>query len=137
MDIRIRKGRRHFDSRGWLLKVAPDPPAAPGISEAYVVQAGRGSVRGNHYHRACFEWFTPLRGRGRLLLTDPTTGEHQSVPLSGDTPITVEVRPGIAHALVPDPGGDLWVLALASHPYDPDDVVSFPVEPPTGTTHDP
>ena len=138
MQVRITRRQRRFDRRGWLLKVADasdDHGGPPGFSEAYLVQAGVASTRGNHYHRNCFEWFTPIRGSGCLVLENPATGQRRTIPLSGDTPVTVEVPPGIAHAVQADSSEELWVLALTSLPYDPDDVVAYPVaeDPEPGT----
>ena len=137
MRIRIQRCRRQFDTRGWLLKVVlPTEPTHSRVAEAYLVQAGVGSVRGNHYHRTCTEWFTPVRGRGRLLLEDATTGERQEVALSGASPVTVEIPPGVAHAIVPAPDTDLWVLALATHPHDPRDAVPYPLASQAGQVHE-
>ncbi len=131
-DLRVLPRRRDGDSRGWLLKVAagPEGRAGGGFAEAYVVEARPGAVRGHHYHRSCREWFTPIRGSGRILLEDPGTGQQRTIVVSGDAPVTVEVPPGVAHALEADPAGPLWVVAVATHPYDPRDVVAYRVSMP-------
>jgi oxalate decarboxylase/phosphoglucose isomerase-like protein (cupin superfamily) len=99
-----------------------------GIGEVYATLSAPGEVRGHHLHPRTREWFTVLQGQARLELEDPSSGRQRVLTLSSADPETVEVPPGIAHAIVavgPDP---LWLIAAASEPYDPADVVPYRVE---------
>ncbi len=124
-EVRIAPVRPVTDARGWLLKVGRAVPASKSwcVAEVYVVQADPGRSRGHHYHRRCREWFTPIQGSGTLWLEDLESGQVRSIPFSGGSPVTVEVPPGVAHALEADAGLPLLVVAVASETYDPCDVV--------------
>ncbi len=121
----------HRDTRGGLLKILMRqhlPERAREFGEIYISWAEPGAVKANHYHEHTTEWFTLLRGRARLVLLDPRTGERDEIPLSEEEPVVVMVPPGVAHALLNDGPSRADLLAYADRPYDPDNPDTIPYE---------
>lgn len=98
--IRTYPRQHRGDSRGWLLKLldGSETGLPSAVGECYTVLGHPGAVRGGHYHPIANEWFTVVQGRATLLLADPSSGERASMELSGESPVTVHVPAGVAHA---------------------------------------
>ncbi len=127
----VRSLTPHRDARGGLLKILMRqhlPESAREFGEIYISWAEPGAVKANHYHEHTTEWFTLLRGRARLILLDPRTGERDEIALRADEPVVVMVPPGIAHALVNEGPEQAHLLAYADRPYDPDAPDTIPYE---------
>lgn len=119
------------DPRGWFLKVltGTEDHITPGTGEIYLTMSHAGQIRGGHYHPKANEWFTALRGRARVLLTDPISGKSIEVELSAQVPQTLFVPAGLAHTITSDSqdASELWLLAYSDEQYDPDDTIPYPV----------
>ncbi len=117
----------HGDPRGCLIKLMTglEPAGDRGIVEVYVVRSVPGAVRGNHYHVKTREWFTLISGKASLYLRDPAYEKTQILELDADNPLTVEIPPGLAHALLATGARDMWMIAATDRRYDSLDVVPF------------
>jgi dTDP-4-dehydrorhamnose 3,5-epimerase-like enzyme len=122
------------DARGSFLKVLMREHIGGSreFGEIYVTTAYPGHVRGNHLHRVATEWFCVVVGRGRLMTENLATGERREIILDAQNPHTVQVNPGIAHAVQNVGEGPMLLLAYADQPYDaaqPDEVRRILIEP--------
>lgn len=129
--IEVRPLTPHRDERGGLIKILMRqhlPEHARAFGEIYISWAAPGAVKANHYHEHTTEWFYLLRGRARLVVEDPRTGERATVHLDDRNPLVVTVPAGIAHALVNDGDEPAHLLAYADRPYDPADPDTIPYE---------
>ena len=129
--VEVRHLKPHRDNRGGLIKILMRqhlPEAARAFGEIYISWAAPGAVKANHYHERTTEWFYLLRGRARLVVEDPRTGERATLRLDEREPAVVTVPPGIAHALVNDGDEPAHLLAYADRPYDPADPDTIPYE---------
>lgn len=125
--VKVVKGRRSDDERGWLHVAlgASQLPDGVTFGEVYVVRAEKpGARRGDHLHQKMEEWFSVIEGVANLELLDPATGERLGVLLDAKAARTVRVPAGIVHCLVNRGPGPMTVLAWASREHDPDDVFS-------------
>jgi len=115
------------DARGWFLKVIDGREARlpEQTGEVYLTMAVPGEVRGNHYHRRTAEWFTVVAGRAQLRLHDPATGETREMWLDAETPQTVYVPAGLAHAFKnpESAAAQMLLVAYADRLYEADDTV--------------
>lgn len=68
----------------------------------FITFAGKGVVRGNHYHKKWREWFGVVHGKVRAELEHTETKERVSLILSADhqTYTRLEIGPNVAHAFV-------------------------------------
>jgi dTDP-4-dehydrorhamnose 3,5-epimerase-like enzyme len=129
--VRVIAQNRHEDERGFLQKVlrASQCDGHPPRGEVYVTSAQPGQAKGNHYHSRMGEWFAVVQGAGTLEVCDPATGSRLSVPLSADSPCTVYVPAGLAHAVVNQGASELICVAWAEAEHDASDVHAYPVWP--------
>ncbi|MHB9146736.1 MAG: polysaccharide biosynthesis C-terminal domain-containing protein [Symbiobacteriia bacterium] len=121
--------RRIADERGWLLKVLAgnEESLSESVGEVYVVMAEPRHTRGAHYHNVASEWFTPLAGRLHVQLVEIGSGERESFVLDADEPVTLHVPAGIAHGFFNDGSERAVLVAYASHRYQPEDTIPFPM----------
>lgn len=119
--VTIRNIFYHEDPAGWLLKAVPkefvgDRP----FGEIYFSGAAPGETRGRHYHEETTEWFCVIQGTGILHLQDIETCEVMTIEMSREKRMTVEIPPGVAHAIRNSGSGEMVLLAFADVPYDSD-----------------
>lgn len=122
--IRVFNRMPAHDARGWLLKPFTGQEGHE-AREVYVVYSLPGQVRGQHYHRLATELFTVLEGQARLELLELHSGARCALTLRSEEPMTVEVPPGVAHAIIAEGAGPLMLLAVATQPYDPADTLPY------------
>ena len=108
----------------------PAPGGHPPAGEVYVTSALPGESKGHHYHRRMGEWFSVVQGRGLLLIADPSTGERREVELGADSPRSVYVPAGLAHAIANTGDEALVCVAWAEREHDPADVFPYRLELP-------
>jgi dTDP-4-dehydrorhamnose 3,5-epimerase-like enzyme len=126
-QIRLIPRQFRGDARGWLLKVIDgrERDLPPHTGEVYITMALPGQVRGNHFHHQCSEWFTVLQGEADVVLSVPGTGERLEMQLSAETPMTLFVPAGVAHAFrnPANSGNAMLLIAYASALYHISDTV--------------
>ena len=124
-DIRVRELDKKTDERGWLIEVLGlekrGVSPAKGFGQIHVSVAYPGKVRGNHYHTRKLEWFCVPAGSGRLLLKDLKTGEEREVLMGENHLRTVEITPGVVHAIKNIGNKDMVLIVYANEAFDPAD----------------
>jgi dTDP-4-dehydrorhamnose 3,5-epimerase-like enzyme len=120
---RLLPARTHVDDRGWLTTLDTDLTGF-GVSRAFLVGSGDGSIRGGHAHRQGRQLLTLVTGRVRVDML--WRGEAASLELDGDAR-SILIEPGVwATQTYLDPLSSLVVLC--DTPYDPADYVHDPQE---------
>jgi dTDP-4-dehydrorhamnose 3,5-epimerase len=110
------------DSRGCLKKILMQSHLEAGrIEEVYLIYTGKGSVRGNHYHKITLEYFTVVSGRAAILLKDLSTGVLQELKISAHDNKIIKVPPGVVHAFKNETEEPLIILAVSTREYDKGD----------------
>jgi dTDP-4-dehydrorhamnose 3,5-epimerase-like enzyme len=119
--------RKIVDPRGFLLKTMTgfEPNLPQQFGEIYVIKGDAGQARANHYHNLATEWFTLLLGRVHLNLRHVDTGEHATLLLDDQTPITVRINPRVAHSLMGVAQCDYVLMAYTDVRYDPADTLAY------------
>lgn len=103
MNYSLIKLHNFSDTRGDLvvfLKNSELKPISRTFGQIYVVTFnGKGTIRGNHYHRKWREWFGITAGKLAIKLEDVKTKERIEFILDAkkDFGTRLEIGPGIAH----------------------------------------
>jgi len=125
-QVRVLEGERHTDPRGWL-HVALRHRQLPKDTQAgdlYIVHTdSAGTRRGDHYHPIANEWFCVVAGRARLELMEPDSKSRRDIEINAESPRTVLIPAGLAHAIVNLGPGPLTVVAFSDQAHDPTDVI--------------
>jgi dTDP-4-dehydrorhamnose 3,5-epimerase-like enzyme len=85
-----------------------------------VVSLAPGAIRGNHVHDRHREWLCAVAGRATLAWRDGG-GNRREMELTLDRPRTVEVPPGIPHAVRGEGDRECILVIYGDLPFDPDD----------------
>lgn len=122
--FRLPRANTH-DGRGSLFKCLTgfEVELPDDWGEVYAVTLATGAIRGRHLHLKAREFFTVVAGALRLELYSPATGARETLLLTPLDNVSIEIPPGIAHALINDGPETLVVVAVSSQPYDPLDAV--------------
>jgi dTDP-4-dehydrorhamnose 3,5-epimerase len=116
------------DSRGSLKKILMQSQLKAGhIEEVYLIYTGKGSVRGNHYHKFTLEYFTVVSGRAVIVLKDLSTGAVQELRISAHDNKIIMVPPGVAHAFKNEREEPLVILAVSTREYDKEDPDTYAI----------
>lgn len=113
------------DRRGWLVENV-DPKVRNSMKHFLISTSKPGAVRGQHYHKRKTEWIVIIQGQARIYLEDLDTNEKTQLKVSGEKPEMIEARPMLAHAIENIGKKELYLLAVASEPLDPNDQDTFP-----------
>ena len=126
-NIRVDNLDRRSDERGWLIEVlgGKSLEVPHEFGQIHVSVAYPGKVRGNHYHTRKLEWFCVPQGKGLLKLNDLKTGEEKEVLMGEDALRTVQITPGIIHAIKNIGDTDMVLIVYANESFDPDDTDTF------------
>jgi dTDP-4-dehydrorhamnose 3,5-epimerase-like enzyme len=120
--------RKIVDPRGFFLKIMTgyESDLPEQFGEIYVIKGDAGQARANHFHNLATEWFTLLQGRVRLNLRNIDTGELASLLLEEQSPVSVRIKPRIAHSLLGVDQCDYILIAYTDVRYDPADTFAHP-----------
>ena len=122
-NIRIEDLDRKSDERGWLIEVlgGKSLEAPHEFGQIHVSVAYPGKIRGNHYHNRKLEWFCVPKGKGLLKLKDLKTGEEKEILMGEGALRTVQITPGIIHAIKNIGEDDMVLLVYSNETFDPKD----------------
>jgi dTDP-4-dehydrorhamnose 3,5-epimerase-like enzyme len=125
--VRVFEVVRNEDERGVFMKPVAHSfvgERKASFGEVYVIQAPPGCVRGSHLHRESIEWFCVISGRALLVLE--RDGIRDEIVLDGDFPRTVEIPPGVAHAIKGIGADPMTLVVYWDRAYDPAATDTFP-----------
>ena len=125
--VEIKRLEVKKDERGWLVEILRSEALKRGdrFGQFLITTAYPGYIKGNHYHTRKFEWYCVIRGEGRLVLQDNTTGEKEDVFLTGEELSLVMIPPGITHAIENTGKEMLSVLIYIDEPFNESDPDTF------------
>jgi UDP-2-acetamido-2,6-beta-L-arabino-hexul-4-ose reductase len=125
--VEIKRLEVKKDERGWLVEILRNEALKRGdrFGQFLITTAYPGYIKGNHYHTRKFEWYCVIRGEGRLVLQDNTTGEKEDVFLTGEELSLVMIPPGITHAIENTGKDILSVLIYIDDPFNESDPDTF------------
>jgi dTDP-4-dehydrorhamnose 3,5-epimerase-like enzyme len=115
----------HRDDRGWVF----EPLGGHLLGRqrnVHVVVNRPGAVRGNHFHREATEHIS-VSGPARVCYRQ--ADQIATVLVEADSVACFRFPPGVAHAIKNTGNTDQVLVALSSHPHDPDapDTVAHPL----------
>lgn len=116
----------HPDHRGRFVEAFRRSwvPGAPAMVQSSLSYSRAGVLRGLHFHRRQFDYWTIARGRCRVTLVDirrssPTFRRVEQFEMSEDAPAGVFIPPLVAHGLFAVE--EMTLCYLVSAEYDRDD----------------
>lgn len=127
-NIRIYPRKKVTDQRGWFLKTLTgnEEFLQPKVGEIYFTCGLAGQKKGGHYHPIAKEWFTLIQGKAILKLEDMLSHEKLSIRMDADTPQTIYIPEGVAHAVECAEGCEQFVLcAYTDQQYDSSDTIPY------------
>ncbi len=129
--VKIKRLKLHQDERGFVAEILrrEELGEKKNFGQIYLTTANPGFVKGNHYHQRKTEWFTVVKGEGKLFLEDLESGEKEEILMNekGNF-LVIEVPPQVAHAIKNTGKEVLYLLAYIDEPYNPDDPDTFPYQ---------
>ena len=129
--VKIKRLKLHQDERGLVAEILrrEELGEKKSFGQIYLTTANPGFVKGNHYHQRKTEWFTVVKGEGKLFLEDLESGEKEEILMNEkENFLVVEVSPQVAHAIKNTGKEVLYLLAYIDEPYNPDDPDTFPYQ---------
>lgn len=115
------------DERGWLVEVLRSDELRRGerFGQFLITTAHPGYIKGNHYHTRKFEWYCVIRGEGKLVLEDNSSGEREEMALREEELTLVMISPGITHAIENTGKDTLSVLIYIDESFNESDPDTF------------
>ena len=125
MKIQIIELSDSGDGRGFSFTAPAEALAFVGrMADVHLASTKAGAVRGNHYHLRRREAIVVLPGAKWSLHWDEEDGSAaQHRAFDGTSAVLVLVSPGASHAVRNDSEGTLWLVAISSETYDPEESV--------------
>ncbi|WP_090552971.1 polysaccharide biosynthesis C-terminal domain-containing protein [Natronincola ferrireducens] len=107
------------DQRGMLKKIIMKSQLQDSgeVGEVYLLYSNPNSVRGNHYHKKTFEYFTIVSGKAKVALKDLSNGVREEFYLSSNDNIVLKIPPYMVHAFKNEDHQQLIILAVSSKEY--------------------
>lgn len=122
MGIKVKKLELKKDERGWFAEILrADEVENPKLGQIYITVANPGQTKGKHYHTRKTDWFCVVKGKGLLTLVDIKSGDKQEVEMGEDNMITVQIPPGVWHAITNRGDNEMFLLGHIDEPYNPND----------------
>lgn len=120
--VKIKKLDVKKDERGWFAEILrADEITDPKFGQMYITTATVEQTKGKHYHNRKIEWFCVVSGNALLTLVDTKSQERQEIEMGENNMVTVEIPPGVWHAIKNTSDGDMFLIAHISEPYNPED----------------
>jgi len=115
------------DKRGMLKKIIMKSQLQDSseVGEVYLLYSNHNSVRGNHYHKNTFEYFTVISGRAKVALKDLSQGVHEEFYMSADDNVVLKIPPYMVHAFKNEYIDPLIILAVSTKEYSESDTDTY------------
>jgi UDP-2-acetamido-2,6-beta-L-arabino-hexul-4-ose reductase len=124
MKLKIYEVKKHADHRGWLCEILREDLIRNKIAQIHVSLSKKGILRGGHYHKRKFEWFSVIRGRARFYFKNLKSGQEREIELSGDDLRVIEVPPFVHHKVQSLTQNMLFLVGV-NEVYDENDSDTF------------
>lgn len=134
--VHVKELVTHPDERGFFREIlrVTDPFFDHPFGQWSHSYMRAGVLKAWHYHKKQTDYFYVAAGRARVGLCDfredsPSHGAVMSIVMGEDRPLVVKVPPGVVHG-VKAIAGDVHLIYLMSHTYDPQDEHRLPPDDP-------
>lgn len=115
----------HDDERGLLFEVLRDDEIKEEMKQVYFSISKHNAIRGNHYHKRKIEWFSVVKGKGKMIFEDNKSKKREEIILDGENPSIIKVNPHISHALQNITDEDMYLIVIANEVFNPNDADTF------------
>jgi len=122
--VKVKKLKIIPDDRGRLMEILrSDDDIFIKFGQVYMTTASPGIVKGWHWHKLQYDSFTCVSGKMLLALydnreTSPTKGELMDFKISLDSPMVVQIPPGVYHGFKCISDNEAIVINTVTEPYD-------------------
>jgi dTDP-4-dehydrorhamnose 3,5-epimerase len=112
------------DERGMLAEIMrPDDPMFRKFGQVYFTTAYPGVIKGWHYHKLQWDFFTCIRGTAKLVLYDaressPTRGTVNEFFIGLRTPRLISIPPLVYHGFACVGPEECVMLNIPTEPYN-------------------
>lgn len=106
------------DERGLLFEILRQDKIQHEIKQVYFSISKKGAVRGNHYHKRKIEWFSVIKGTGKIILKNKRTNKEHISILNGNKPAIVKIEPYISHAIQNIGKEDMYLIVIVNEIFD-------------------
>jgi dTDP-4-dehydrorhamnose 3,5-epimerase-like enzyme len=115
------------DKRGMLKKIIKKSQLQESseVGEVYLLYSNQNSIRGNHYHKKTYEYFTIISGRAKVALKDLSQGICEEFYMSADDNVVLKIPPYMVHAFKNEYINPLIILAVSSKEYSDSDTDTY------------
>lgn len=125
----------HNDERGRLAELLrADDKIFTKFGQVYITTAYPGAVKGWHYHKKQYDYFSCVKGMIKLVLYDSrnnskTKGEINEFFIGVHNPLLVRIPPDVYHGFKGISDEEAIVVNVITEPYNPKDPDEFRVDP--------
>lgn len=116
---------KHLDERGLLFEVLRDDEIKEEMKQVYFSISKPNAIRGNHYHERKIEWFSVVKGKGKMVFEDNKSNDREELILDGENPSIIKVDPYISHALQNIADEDMYLIVIANEVFNPEDADTY------------
>ncbi len=137
-DVTVKQLRVIPDERGWLMEILRrDDPIFKKFGQVYITTTYPDVVKGWHYHKKQWDFFTVIKGMAKIVLYDgrkdsPTYGEIMEFFVGEKNPRLIVIPPYVYHGFKGIGTEPAFVLNCVTEPYDHDDPDEHRVDPHSG-----
>jgi len=123
------------DERGRLMEMLRcDDDIFRRFGQVYLSVCYPGVVKGWHYHKKQYDYFTVVSGMAKVALYDgrpdsPTHGEIAEFFLGRDNPMLLVIPPGVLHGIKAVGTAPAYLVNCPTEPYDHERPDEYRVDP--------
>lgn len=133
--VEVKKLIVHNDERGRLAELLrADDKIFIKFGQVYMTTAYPGAVKGWHYHKKQYDYFSCVKGMIKLVLYDSrnnskTKGEINEFFIGVHNPLLVRIPPDVYHGFKGISDEEAIVVNVITEPYNPKEPDEFRVDP--------
>lgn len=137
-DVKTKQLKVIPDERGWMMEILRrDDAMFQGFGQVYMTTAYPGVVKGWHYHKKQYDYFTCISGMMKLVLYDarkesPTHGEINEFFVGVHNPLVVRIPPYVYHGFKGISTQEAVIINVVTECYDPKNPDEFRAAPHSG-----
>ena len=120
MELIIKKLIISKDERVWLCEIVrPEDVENSQFGQILVTTAGKGQIKGKHYHKRKTEWYCIIQGKAILTITNNKTKESREIPMGEDNMVLVKIPPFNFHEIKNVGETEMLLLVYVSEAFNP------------------
>ncbi len=133
--VEVKQLKVHNDERGRLAELLrADDKIFVKFGQVYMTTAYPGVVKGWHYHKKQYDYFSCVKGMIKLVLYDSrenskTKGEINEFFIGIHNPLLIRIPPGVYHGFKGISDEEAIVVNVITEPYNAENPDEFRVDP--------